>query len=279
MKKLFYIICAYFSLITTTFANSEVITSANSTIDLKVGWEINFQNFSIPTLSIIAWALDWFNPCALFILLFLLSVVLTSKDRKKVILYWGTFILVSGLTYFWILTFLLYWVRSVPAYYKVYIENIIWTIAAIIWLVSIYKAFEKKDDWCDVMDEKKRNFFFKKIKVALEQKSMIIWLAWIAIVAFLINFLEMFCSVGIPITYTTILSNQDFSMLESMLYISLYIFFFLIIHIIIYITSIVSFKLVAVSNKYTKIINLIWWLLMVFLGLTMIFKPELLNVI
>ncbi len=280
MKKILLWLILPFLLFNTVFASTttKITTAANSVIDLKFGGKLDFQAYSIPVLTAVAWALDGFNPCALFILLFLISVVLTSWDRKKLMLFWWTFILVSGLTYFWILAFLLYWVSSVPQYYKIYIQTIIWTIAIIFWLVSLKEAFKKKKAWCDVMDDKKRNFFFKKIKIALEHKSTFLALSWIAIVAFLINFLEMFCSVWIPITYITILSNQNFWMLHSLAYLLLYVLFFLIIHIIIYTVSVVSFKVVAVSNRYTKIINIIWWLLMIFVWLSMIFKPELLTI-
>jgi hypothetical protein len=51
-------------------------------------------------LTLVLAGLDAFNPCAFFVLLFLLSMLAHQKSRKRMLLIGGVFVLVSGLMYF-----------------------------------------------------------------------------------------------------------------------------------------------------------------------------------
>ena len=44
--------------------------------------------------------LDGFNPCAMWVLLFLLSLLVRLQDRRRMALVAGTFVLVSGAVYY-----------------------------------------------------------------------------------------------------------------------------------------------------------------------------------
>lgn len=253
----------------------KVIKNTEKTFEAPFVWEINFDSFSLPLLTIIAWLLDWFNPCALFILLFLLSILLTSWDRKKLIILWSTFIIASWIAYFIILYMLLFSIQTVPAHYKSYFQLWVWVLWIMFWLISIYNAFFVKK-WCSVMNKTKRDYFFTKIKNVIDKKSILLSMIWIAIIAFLVNFMEMFCTVWIPLTYTTILASQNFDWYISMFYLILYVFFFLLDHFVIFTIAIFTYNIIWVSNKYTKWINLFWWILMLLLWIIIILNPKLL---
>ncbi len=235
--------------------------------------EIDLYSFSLPALTVIAGLLDWFNPCALFILLFLLSILLTSWDRKRLIILWSTFIIASWIAYLWILSFLLFSMQSIPQYYRSYFQLFIWIMAIAFWIASLYK-FWKEKNWCSVMWEKRRNYFFNKIKAAIEQKSLIISMIWITLIAFAINFFEMFCTAGIPITYIAILEAQWYTWWVNLIYLLAYIFFFLLDHFIIFAIAVSTMTLVWISTKFKKWTSLIWGLLMLALWLIIMFRPE-----
>ena len=44
--------------------------------------------------------IDGFNPCAMWVLLFLLSLLVHLRDRRRMALIAGTFVLVSGAVYY-----------------------------------------------------------------------------------------------------------------------------------------------------------------------------------
>ncbi len=62
------------------------------TIDLPLLGHIAATDFSLPAFTLIIAALDAFNPCAFFVLLFLLSLLIHSHNRLQILVIGGTFV-------------------------------------------------------------------------------------------------------------------------------------------------------------------------------------------
>ncbi|MBZ0141962.1 MAG: hypothetical protein K8F56_00165, partial [Rhodocyclaceae bacterium] len=62
--------------------------------------EVDAATLSLPLLTLTVAALDAFNPCAFFVLLFLLSMMAHQKSRARMLAVGGIFVLFSGLMYF-----------------------------------------------------------------------------------------------------------------------------------------------------------------------------------
>ena len=69
-------------------------------INLPFFGEMEPKNFSLPVLTIMIGALDGFNPCAMWTLLFLISLLLGIKDRKRMWILGSAFIIASASVYF-----------------------------------------------------------------------------------------------------------------------------------------------------------------------------------
>lgn len=55
---------------------------------------------SLPTLTLVIAGMDAFNPCAFFVLLFLLSLLVHARSRGRTLLISGVFVMFSALVYF-----------------------------------------------------------------------------------------------------------------------------------------------------------------------------------
>jgi thiol-disulfide isomerase/thioredoxin len=62
--------------------------------------EIDASEMSLPVMTVILGGLDSFNPCAFFVLFFLLSLLIHAKSRKRMFLIGCTFVFFSGFIYF-----------------------------------------------------------------------------------------------------------------------------------------------------------------------------------
>ncbi len=89
-------------------------------ITLPIFGEVDPKTVSLPVLSIVIGGLDGFNPCAMWILFFLISLLLGMKDKKRMWILGGAFIVTSAFVYFmfmaaWLNLFLflgfVWWVR------------------------------------------------------------------------------------------------------------------------------------------------------------------------
>ena len=76
----------------------------STVIDIPIIGVIDAKDFSLPVLAIILGLIDGLNPCAMWVLVYLISLVITLKDRKKIWIIVGSFVLASGILYFLFMT-------------------------------------------------------------------------------------------------------------------------------------------------------------------------------
>lgn len=246
-------------------------------VTVPVLGKINAKKVSLPILAVVLGFVDGFNPCAMWILIFLITMLFNMKDRKKMWILGLTFILTSGIVY---LMFMLAWLNLATFISKIaFIRLLIAVIALVVGLINVYKyidSLKKKDEGCDVVDKKDRKKIMEKIISITHEKKFIISLLGIMVLAASVNIIELMCSIGIPLLFTQILAMNNLSTFSYMIYMFIYIFFFLIDDIVIFVISMVTLKVTGLSTKYTKYSHLIGGIIMLIIGLLLIIKPELL---
>ena len=251
-------------------AAAQEFTEIPETINLPFIGELKTASVSLPILTVIIGALDGFNPCAMWVLLFLISLLLNMKDRKRMWIFGSTFILASAFVYFlfmvaWlnVLTFLgfLRWVR---------------TIIGLVALGSAYYNFKKWWDnrpGCPATEGEKRRKIFDRLRAITQKREFWLALGGIILLAFAVNLVEVICSAGLPVVYTQILTMSEIPTSQYYFYIILYIFIFMLDDMIVFIVAMVTLRAVGLTTKYTRASALIGGILMLVIGLLMLFKP------
>ena len=235
--------------------------------------EINAQTVSLPILSIIIGTIDGFNPCALWILIFLITMLFGMKNQKKMWILGITFIATSGLIYF---LFMISWLNLAMFLTKIIFIRLLLSIFSIIFgMINIYRYLKTKDEnvGCDVTKEKQRKKIMFKIKNIISKKSFILAILGIILLAASVNILELLCSLGLPVVFIQILSLNNLNFMQYILYVGLYIFFFLFDDILIFGIAMKTLTIKSISNKYTKYSHLIGGIIMIIIGLLMVLKP------
>ena len=238
--------------------------------------KLNSKKVSLPVLAITIGFVDGFNPCAMWILIFLITMLINTKDRKKMWILGFTFILTSGIVY---LSFMLAWLNLAVFIGKLFfVRLLISIIAFIVGFININKFYQstKKDDGCDVVDKKNRKKIMNSIMKITEEKKYIISIGGIILLALSVNIIEMMCSVGLPLVFTQILAMNNLSIGSYSLYMFLYILFFLIDDIVVFVIAMTTFKITGISTKYNKYSHLVAGVITLLIGLIMLIKPSLL---
>ena len=244
------------------------------TFNVPILGEITAKNVSLPLLAVVIGLVDGFNPCAMWILIFLISMLFGLKDKRKMWILGLTFIMTSGVVY---LLFMLSWLNLATFLNKVLLVRTLVAVFAIIFgIVNIYNYIKslKKDDGCEVTNKKQRRKIIEYIKKVILDKKFILSILGIMLLAFSVNLIELLCSLGLPVIFTQVLSLNNLSTIEYIIYMLIYIIFFLIDDIIIFVIAMKTLEIKAISNKYTKYSHLIGGLIMLIIGLLLILKPE-----
>ena len=243
--------------------------------DVPVLGKINAKNVSLLLVSIIIGAVDGFNPCAMWILLFLLSLLISTKDRKKMWILGLTFILTSGLVY---LLFMASWLNVAKHTSEiVFIRYLIGVFALVFGSINVYRYLKQrreKDVGCDVTDADKKRKIMDRIRKILNENKMLFAILGIMLLAVSVNLIELLCSLGLPVMYTEMLSLNNLPTIEYAFYMVVYILFFLIDDLIIFFIAMKTLKLKGISNKYMKYSHLIGGIIMLLIGILMIIKPS-----
>ena len=230
------------------------------------------KDVSIGLSAILIGVVDGFNPCAMWILLFLISMLLGMKNKKRMWILGITFLASSALVYF---LFLLSWLNLAVFLNKVlYIRVAISFFAVLFGVLQVVNFFFKKDDGCEVVDSKNRKRIIKSIQKIIKEKSFILAVLGIVLLAASVNIIELLCSLGLPVMFTQILAINEVSKVGQILYSLLYVLFFMIDDIIIFVIAMKTLEIKAISNKYGKYSHLIGGLIMIIIGILMVYKPE-----
>ncbi len=249
----------------------ENVKSSND-VKIPLLGKVNMKKVSIPLVATILGAVDGFNPCAMWILLLLINMCISIKDKKKMKVVGFTFVLSSGLVYF--LSMLGIGV-ILDFTTVIYIRNIIAILAIILGIYNLYVYVKtRKDTGCHVMKKEKRKTVITKINKILSNKSFILMILGTVLLSVSVNLVELACSLGFPTIFLEILSLNKIHGFGKIIYLLIYIFFYIIDDLIILILSLKAFETKGISTKYNKYVNLIGGILLLLMGILLIFKPD-----
>ncbi len=252
--------------------SNDPIKEDNNIFDLPLIGKVNVKKVSLGLMAMIIGLVDGFNPCAMWVLIFLITMLIGMKDRKKMWILGLGFILTSAIVY---LLIMMSWLEIVVNIgMTVWIRNIIAGVAIVGSIINLRGFFKSKDNGCTVVDDKKRSKTFEKIKKFAREKNLFLALLGVIGLAISVNLIELVCSAGLPIIFTQILALNEVGTIGSLLYTLLYILFFLLDDLIIFIIAMITLKVSGISTKYTKYSHLIGGIIMLIIGLLLIFKPE-----
>ena len=235
--------------------------------------EINKKDVSIGLVAIVLGLVDGFNPCAMWILLFLINMLIGMNDKKKMLLIGFVFLFTSAFMYFLfmlgitnILSFI-----SVPL-----IRRIIGILAFILGGYNIYKFFKqrKEADGCHVVDETKRKKIFSRIRKFTTEKNIFLALGGVVLLAISVNVVELACSSVFPATFAEILAINEVDGLLKVVYLIIYTLFYMFDDLVVFIIAVATLQLSTTSTKYGKYSSLVGGIIMILVGILLIFKPE-----
>lgn len=232
------------------------------------------SSLSLPLLTVLFGAIDGFNPCAMWALVFLIALLFGMENKKRMWILGGAFILTSGVVYF---LFMAAWLNLI-----LFLGFIVW-IRILIGLVAIaggvYYLYEWKtapEAGCKATNESQKTKLTERMRRAIGEKNFLLALIGIIIVAALINLVELVCSAGLPAAYAQVLALHDLSSWQYYGYLVLYTIVFMLDDMIVFGVAMGTLSFTGISRKYTHTSQLIGGILMLIIGLLLVFRPELL---
>jgi cytochrome c biogenesis protein CcdA len=242
------------------------------TISIPLIGEVRTADLSLPVLTLVLGALDGFNPCAMWVLLFLIGLLLGMQDRVRMWVLGTAFIAGSALVYF---VFMAAWLN-----FLLFIGAVTWVRAAV-GLVALgggfyylREYFRNPDAMCKVTAPQARRRVLESLRrLATEERF---WLALLGILAlaFAVNLVELLCSAGLPAVYTQVLALSDIPVWQYYAYLLLYILVFMLDDLFVFVVAMKTLHITGVTTRYTRFAHLFGGIVLLAIGALLLLRPE-----
>jgi thiol-disulfide isomerase/thioredoxin len=234
--------------------------------------DVRTADFSLPVLTVVLGAIDGFNPCAMWVLVFLIGLLLGMEDRFRMWVLGTAFIAGSALVYF---LFMAAWLN-----FLLFIGAVVWVRAAV-GLVALgggfyylREYFQNPDAVCKVTAPEARRRVFESLRKLATESRFWLALAGIVALAFAVNLVELLCSAGIPAVYTQVLALSNLPVWQYYSYLALYILVFMLDDLFVFVVAMNTLQLTGATTRYVGFSHLAGGVVLLGIGALLLLRPE-----
>ena len=232
------------------------------------------DDLGLPLFTIALGLVDGFNPCAMWVLLFLLSILVNVRRRGRMILIAGTFVLVSGAVYFafmaaWLNLFLLIGFAR-------WLQLAIALLALAIGAIHIKDFFLLGKGISLSIGDSVKPTLYARVRSVLHAETLWAALAGVIVVAVMVNVVELLCTAGLPALYTQILSQQPMPGAHYYGYLLLYNIAYIADDTLMVTLAVVAMQRFKLQQRQGRWLKLISGLVVFALGLALLLAPDML---
>jgi len=249
-----------------------VVGGDGEAIDLPWLGRLDAGRLGMPLFTLAVGLVDGFNPCAMWVLLLLLSILVNLRDRTRILAIAGTFVIVSGLAYFafmaaWLNVF--QWIGMLRP-----VQIALGSMAVVIGLVHIKDFFAFKQGPSLSIPESAKPGIYTRIRRIVNAENLPAAVAGAFVLAVLVNMVELLCTAGLPAMYTGILTQRDYPAAVRYGYLGLYIAAYMFDDALMVAGVVISLSRIKLQETGGRWLKLVSGGVVLALGLLMLVRPE-----
>lgn len=247
-------------------------TPPPATIDAGQWGTLTVTELGLPLFTLAIGLLDGFNPCAMWVLLFLLSLLVHLHDRRRMALIAGTFVLVSGAVYY---TFMAAWLNVFLAVgLSDAVRMGLAALALLIAAVNIKDFVAGPQGLTLSIPAAAKPGLYARMRQVVQARSLPLALLGVAALAVVVNFIELLCTAGLPAMYTAILAQQGLGPAAHYGYLGLYILGYIADDSLMVGAAVLALSSQKLSESAGRWLKLASGLVMLALGAVMLLRPN-----
>ncbi|MCZ7562586.1 MAG: hypothetical protein M5U08_01290 [Burkholderiales bacterium] len=233
---------------------------------------IGLRDLSLPALTVVLAAADGLNPCAMWVLVFLIGLVAGMRDRRRMWLLGGVFLLASAAVYY---LFMAAWL------------NVLLLVGMIAWIrigigllalagggYYLREFIANPEGVCKVAADPGRRRTLDRLRALARTDALWTALGGIVLLAFAVNLVELFCSAGIPAVYTQVLALSPLATWQYHAYLALYVVVFMLDDLIVFFVALKTLEVTGLTARYSRWSHLVGGIVLVGIGAALIARPQ-----
>jgi len=245
-------------------------------VHLPLVGHVDPTSVSLPVFTLLIGLVDGINPCAMWVLLVLLGILMHVKSRKRLLLFGGTFVVASGVVYF---VFMTAWVSVFSLVGFSRLATVLLGIVVLgMGLVNLKELVWFEKGVSLTIPDKAKPSLFRRMRAIASAASLPAAFLGIAVLAFFVNLIELGCTLGLPAVYTRILTlRPELSSAGRYGYLALYNLAYVVPLALIVGVYAVTLHRLALGERGAKVLKGVSGTLLVLFGLLFILAPDLLS--
>lgn len=233
---------------------------------------VYLDQVGLPVFTAVMGLLDGFNPCAMWVLLFLLSVLVNVRSRARMALIGGVFVLVSGIVYYafmaaWLNAFLLLGMAR-------WIQVGLGGVALALGGLNVKDAIWMGRGPSLQIPERAKPGIYARVRRIVSAEHVAGALGAVVVLALLVNTVELLCTAGLPALYTRILTLRELSAWSYHGYLLLYNVFYMLDDGMILAVAVVTLSHHRLQQREARWLKLLAGVVMLALGALLLIEPE-----
>jgi thiol-disulfide isomerase/thioredoxin len=252
-----------------------VAAAADEPLKLPLLGAVDPRGVSLPLATVVLGLLDSVNPCAFFVLLFLLSLMVHAHSRARMLTVGVVFVTFSGLIYF---LFMAAWLNLFLATGGI---DLVTTLAGVVALgigalnVKDYLAIRHGPSLS--IPERVKPSLYQRVRNLVQAAGYPSLLAGTVLLAIAANSYELLCTAGLPMVFTRILTLQELPVWQYYAYLAGYNAVYVTPLLIIVIVFALTLNTHRLSEQEGRILKLFSGVMMAMMGLVLLLAPTLLS--
>lgn len=241
-------------------------------VDSALFGTLSVSRLGLPLFTLALGLLDGFNPCAMWVLLFLLSLLVHLHDRRCMALIAGTFVLASGAVYYafmaaWLNVFLLVGVATA-------VRWVLGGVALAIGAVNLADAARPGHGYVLAIPAWAKGGLYARMRRVMGGQTLLVSLLGVAGLAAAVNVVELLCTAGLPAVYTAVLSQQSLAAPAYYGYLGLYIVGYIADDTVMVATTVAALSSSKLTERGGRWLKLASAVVMLALGAALLLRPE-----
>ena len=244
----------------------ETEAPANGGFEVTVlGRTVTLDDVGLPAFTFIMGLLDGLNPCSMWVLILMISLLATLNDRRRMLAIAGTFVLVQGIAYFvfmaaWLNLFLLIGLSRAS-------QVAVALIAIVAGAINLKDYVAPGRGFSLSISDKHKPGIYARMRGILHAESLPAAIVGVIVLGLLVQVVEFMCTSGFPALFTRILTLRNLEPASYYGYLLLYDLAYMLDDVIVLAIGVTTLSNRRLQEKEGRLLKLLSGLVMVALGI------------
>lgn len=256
--------------------DGETKNPTRDVVELPIVGQVEPERQSLVLSTVLIAAVDGVNPCSLWVLSILLALTLRTGSRRTTVVTGLVYIFVTGLVYALFVggLFTVFQVLNFTPTVRVFVA----LLAGVFAVINIKDFFWfKAGVSLSIPEARKPGIYGRMRQVLSSARSLPALVASTVVLAAGVSFVELGCTAGFPVLWTSIVTDREVSAVGFGLLLALYMVVYQLDELVIFTVAVATMRMTKLQERQGRLLKLLSGMMMLSLAVVMLVEPALLT--